>query len=207
MKYIILRFHLFVMACIPVLSACSDNIIDERDYAFIGDSEVAGWNLEKHFSCLKTSNCGVNGSGIHYLIDSENSMIGKSCVILSGTNDVQNSITEDDTESYAAEFVEAAVALNADHTYILSIMPRNARGDKANINRLIRQVNAQIRNGIIRRNDPTLQFIDIYHLVELNGTINPKYTYDGLHLNDDGYFIISQPLLHSIYQSILSARQ
>jgi len=207
MKYKVFRFLLLVMACITILSACSDNIIDDRHYAFIGDSEVSRWDLEKHFPSLKTSNYGISGSGIQYLIDSENSMTGKICVILSGTNDVQHFITADDTESYAAEFVDAALALNADRTYILSIMPRNARGDKINLNELIRQVNARIRRIIVRRNDPSLQFIDIYHLVELNGTINPDYTHDGLHLNDDGYFIISQPVLHIIYQDITSARQ
>lgn len=183
-----LRVFILLIA-VFVFSGCSDK--DENWLSFVGDSQIARWDLQVYFPSKLTENMGVSGSGIEYLKSLANSMTGKSAVILSGTNDLYKLKSESDIDSYAYEFITAVSALNAEKIYIYSILPRHFNNENKNVNKKIADLNLHIKEEAEKHN---IVYIDVFSKLLKDDAINMQYSYDGLHLNNYGYEIISYEL-------------
>jgi lysophospholipase L1-like esterase len=170
------------------LSACESD--DEQAYCAIGDSLIARWDMQNSFPAHQTYNRGVSGSGIDYLEQQQNSCAGKTLFVLSGTNDLD--LIREDLNAYTARYLTAIERLGGQPTYVISLLPRDFDGDAADLNELIVRFNAQVQAEVASR--PTLRYIDVHDAFTKDGTMNRQLSFDGLHLNDYGYELLSSIL-------------
>lgn len=173
---------LFYILC---LTGCTKDM--ENKVCFVGDSEIARWDLQSYFPTLLTENKGVSGSGLKYIQEIAGCMQGKETVVLFGTNDLQWAYSGN-IDNYVDEYVAAVKALDADKTYLISIYPRCFAGDDNGINQKIELLNQKIKDAVT---GSEIVYIDVYPLMLKDGNLNMQYSYDGLHLNPFGYELVT----------------
>ncbi len=190
-----------LMCAITALATlgCADGIEVQNLY-FIGDSLIARWNVQESFPANVVHNLGVSGAGISYIEQSAHRLEGNTAVVLIGTNDL-TALASDDIEQYCDRYFEAVAGLGAAKTFVISVPPRNFDGDRSDQNDIIRQFNASVRNRIAEF--PSMHYVDVYDALIYNGTINPQYSLDGLHLNIYGYEVVADLLAKTIHQNNL----
>lgn len=170
----------------------SCNKSDERAMiVFIGDSLIARWDVENSFPAYKTSNWGLGGAHIEWIEEHEGSLRGKTSVVLIGTNDVKN-LSESQIESYASRYVNAVLGMKADRVILISILPRNCESDIPNINQQIVELNRLIADKV--KDEMTITYCNVFSKFEKDGTLNMNLSYDGIHLNQYGYEILSSEI-------------
>lgn len=173
-------------------SACDSDV---TIYNFIGDSIVARWDLQASFPVLVTRNAGLSGSGVAYIESKRGCFDGGVVTVLSGTNDYISVTTALAAEEYAVRYVDAIEGLGASHTYVFSILPRASLGDGEHTLPTISMINTAIRHEISARDNPSIVYIDVYDdFLDNNGHFNLNLSYDGLHLNPEGYEILTSRL-------------
>jgi lysophospholipase L1-like esterase len=172
---------------ITFFSCESDN---EATYCAIGDSLIARWDIGSNFPSHQFYNLGLSGSGIDYLEQKRQSCAGKITFVLSGTNDL--SIIRTDMSAYIDRYLTAIENLGGKSTYIISLLPRNFDSDGSDFNEIINRFNAQVKEEVV--NHPALHYIDVHDAFTEDGTMNGQLSYDGLHLNEYGYEILSSIL-------------
>lgn len=183
-----MKLCLVAIICL-ILGACSENE-DDKIIAFVGDSLVARWDLQNSFPTKQTENYGVSGSRLDYIQSQAGKFIGKDVVVIIGTNDVMH-LQDTEEEGYAEKYVEAVEKLGGDRVFLYSIFPRRFSTDPADINKRIERLNQLIASGI----GTDVIYIDVYEMLTKDGNLNMQFSYDGLHLNDFGYEIISKELI------------
>lgn len=174
-----------LFAMFLLFSGCADQNYQDA-VAFIGDSEVAKWDLQCYFPYLETINSGKGGSGLQYIQEHSGCMQGKKVVVQFGTNDLRRF-----DNAYADKYIDAVAALDADETYVISMFPRCFKGDAAQVNDVILSMNLSIRQ---RAESQGWVYVDVFPLLKTDDDINWNYYTDGLHLNEDGYELISDEL-------------
>lgn len=182
------RHCITIILCITTLISCSKN--EEKWIAFIGDSEIARWDLQTYFPTRLTENMGVSGSGLLYIKSLAGNMQGKDAVVLFGTNDLAWAY-EGNIDEYVSQYITAVKKLAAQRTFVISIFPRCFKGDAEDINRKIESLNEKIK---LSATTQDLIYINVFPLMLKDGTLNMQYSYDGLHLNDLGYELVSYEL-------------
>lgn len=100
---------LLVIAFLGFVS-CSD-FTDNQSYCFIGDSEIARWDLQVYFPTWRTENLGRGGTGLTYIQQNEGCLKGKTAIVIFGTNDLAHI-----SPSYVNDYIFAVSALQADVT-------------------------------------------------------------------------------------------
>lgn len=181
---------MLMIAMIALFSSCSSD--NDRELFFIGDSLVARWDLTYWFPTYITHNDGISGSGIAHIQECAGRYADKEVVVIVGTNDMHTFSQEDDAE-YVKNYVEAIQALGAKRIYLFSVFPKSkglCYGPEDD-NEKIKRINNKIKYSI---QDKQIVYIDVYNLLELNGSINMQYSYDGLHLSHEGYELITKQL-------------
>ena len=172
------------------MTSCDDE--NERELFFTGDSLVARWDLSYYFPTIITHNDGVSGSGIDHLQESAGLYKDKEVVIIVGTNDLYTYTIEQDSE-YVNSYLQAIIGLGASRVYLFSIFPRGkdfCYGPEVD-NEKIKRINKQIKQAVQGKH---IVYIDVYDLLEKDGYINGQYTYDGLHMSQEGYELITKQL-------------
>lgn len=183
---------------LSLFTGCSD--LDNTTYRFIGDSIVARWGLQNSFPTLITRNSGNSGSGIKHLESFKGQCGGEIAVVLTGTNDVGTMYTEQEMENYAEQYVEALTRFGAETIYVFSILPRNFKNDPYNLLDKITTLNALIEARIEAAQNKTIVYLDVYDdFLDGDGRFNMNLSYDGLHLNPEGYEILTRKLNHYIF--------
>lgn len=178
------------------MSGCDHGLDDNVRLTFIGDSIIAGWDLQHSFSSMITYNMGVSGSRIDYIESLAGTMSGKNIVVIAGTNDSQLMMDETRDE-YVERYLRAIDDLCATRVYLFEILPRHASYDRIDINVDIMKFNAAIRTAL--RDYPQITYIPAYSdFTGDYGGINPEYYIDGLHPNTLGYRILSANLMKAL---------
>lgn len=178
-----LGFVLLLLSC--------DKFDDRSTLVFIGDSLIARWDVENFFPIYRTSNWGLGGSHIDWIEKQNGVLEGKIVVVLIGTNDV-NSLPEKQLESYSSRYVDAVLGMKADRVILISILPRNCESDIPNINQQIVELNRLIADKV--KDEKTIIYCNVFSKFEKNGTLNMNLSYDGIHLNQYGYEILSSEI-------------
>ncbi len=161
---------------------------------FIGDSITEGYELNKHYSDNTIVNMGIGGdftSGILMRLDVVKKLQPKKIFLMIGINDISKNVPRELTQKRYAEIIstirkdcpEAAL-------YVQSNLPTAHMGGSDATNSMV-LLEVNLLNAFLQEqctmNGAT--FIDLYPLFELNGMLNERYTYDGLHINNEGYKI------------------
>jgi len=191
----------FIIWCIALVSAigmasCDS---DEDTYSFIGDSIVARWDLQQSFPTLITQNHGLSGSVLSYLQGYAGRLKGDVVIVLSGTNDYRKITSPEVADQYAADYVEALLDFGAKKIYAISVLPRDFKSDDDTTDGKIIMLNQAIANQIETAGEGRIVWVDVYpKFLNDKGKLNLNLSYDGLHLNPEGYEILTTELNHHI---------
>ena len=152
-----------------VLCACGES--DKPPLVFIGDSQIARWDVESYFPMAETRNHGLSGSGVQWLEENANIAAGEPIVVLSATNDLAH-MHENELEAYIDRYLKAVCNLGEGRLIIISVLPRSTELDPSGkTNALVSEFNAKIKE---------------------SGRLNMNFSFDGLHPNQYGYEILAK---------------
>lgn len=147
---------------------------------------IEKWDLNGAFPTLIVRNEGLGGSGISYIKSKAGNLVNQTVVVLYGTNDHDSW-----DESYPQEYINAVSSLGGREVFVISILPRSVEIYGSEINSKTKAINTDIKSLVISYG---WHYIDVFDLYIKDGDMNPDYTYDGVHLNDRGYEILTYEL-------------
>ena len=215
----------FIVACL-FFTSCggSDYVTKYRKFenenkkfyknqiVFIGDSITDGYNLKKHFSflLLKTYNRGISRDTTDGVLKRLNVSLydikPSIVVILIGINDIKRDIDHDTIiQNYTAIFEGISTNLPDTKVVIQSVYPVDIRmtNDTLKLTKTIEYIinlNAHLK---LLCDEYNFIYADIFERLKNNdNTLIQEYSYDGLHLNHNGYMRVSVALLDIIYTLI-----
>lgn len=158
---------------------------------FLGDSLIYNLDLNKH--AINANKAGINGATSNTLLHLSDIIVSyypEEIFILVGTNDLSDEYNWDILEIAFNVFklingIQTKLANTKFH--IISVLPIDeSKSLSANkTNSLIKRLNVELVN-IVNDLDNT-DYIDMYSSFALNGQLNPVYSKDGLHINEEGY--------------------
>lgn len=195
------RKKIYIIVLILSFLGCNKSEVNEN--FFFGDSHIDRWDLNYYFPDKKNNNLGKGGETILQLTEYFNNNKKKinSCYVEIGTNDCLHYINSDEpidtvyntiTQRYKDLF--QLLNKNTSKCYIISLIPIKKPTESTYINDLQIRINNFIKNYLNQFNN--LHFINVFDkLKNEENFINPDYTLDGVHLNKDGYDLISTCLL------------
>ena len=163
---------------------------------FIGDSITQNYLLSSHYSdlALECYNRGISGDTIDWLLyrlqvslfDIEPSKV----VLMIGTNDINNEkSTQEMTENYKNILSLISSNLTNAEVFCVSIIPQNLQHSQnaLNLNEKIIATNIEIKK---MANEYNYVYVNLYdRLIDQNGLLSQNYSFDGLHLNNNGYAV------------------
>ncbi|PZE29010.1 MULTISPECIES: GDSL-type esterase/lipase family protein [unclassified Curtobacterium] len=162
---------------------------------FVGDSLTAGGDWQSWLPGERVRNLGVNGDttdGVLARLDEVVAAQPDVIVLLIGTNDFGNhrATAEHVVRNVESILVDLRRDLPGVRLLLVSILPRAAsftpRIEEAN--RHLRQFVATCR----------AQFLDLWPALAEGDRIDPRFTEDDLHLNEDGYRAVVGELLPAL---------
>lgn len=166
---------------------------------FLGSSTVVGWNLDKYFPSHSTANRGFGGAESFDVKVHLPTLLGnsnpKTIFVYVGENDIASGKGINRTIYHLQQSIAFTQMFKPQaKIYYVSIKPSSSRVQKSSA---FIQVNQAMQHYM---NKQRLGFIDIYpSFINANGNINNAlFLSDKLHLNNDGYQLISakvQPYL------------
>ena len=171
------------------------------NYLFLGDSITEFYDLDKYFPNLPVVNSGIISNTTEDILnDMKNRVYNynpSKVFILIGTNDLRDDRSVDEIVNNIKKIIEE-IKENRKETeiYLESIYPVNEKVNKKGVegrkNEDIKEINNQLEKYAKKEN---ITYINIYNkLVDDEGLLNEDYTTEGLHINEDGYKIITKEL-------------
>lgn len=169
------------------------NPIAQTDTVFLGDSLTESFDLQKHFGRNDLMNRGISGNMtrdvLHRLKEITNAKPARVFLMI-GINDIFNEVSEETVVSNTEKIVNEISAKCPDTVlFVQSILPVNETNliIDENLNTKIYKINNRLRF-ICKEKD--LRFIDIHpDFLNKNGEMDAEYTYDGVHLTEQGYIL------------------
>ena len=179
-----------------------EKVIVDDNFVFVGDSIFEGYKLDEHFKDMPTVNSGISGHKTTDILNNMNERIYRynpsKVIILIGTNDISH-ISSADTISNIGKIIDG-IKNNRKHSeiYVQSIYPINhvvegwlAAGPREND--VIKEMNKEIKRICSEKN---VTFMDVYDLLaDGDGNLKEEYSYDGLHLSNEGYKVITKEVM------------
>ncbi len=168
--------------------------ITKNPIVFFGDSITFGANWQRLFPESPVVNRGISGDTTLGLLNRQDEIIKlhpQRIFLMIGTNDlcfgrpIENIIA-----NYSLILARFRAELPDTPVYVQSVLPFNekmfpARGLRRNEN--IRKINIAIRKLAVEYG---YEYLDLTALFsDKDGRLLAQYTYDGLHLNEDAYWI------------------
>lgn len=179
-----------------IISSCST--LDFQELYFLGSSSIERWDVQFYFPNYITYNEGKSGAKIDYIEKFAGKYRKKTVILYIGTNDINYHI-KGHVDELTDRFINAYNGLEAKRIYLYSLFPNNniENNDQIEQNDLIDEINDSIRNKVSKR-CPQIIYLDVHDKLTYKGKLNMQYSYDGLHLNNEGYEIISQYLINEL---------
>jgi lysophospholipase L1-like esterase len=171
---------------------------------FLGDSITQWWDQEnfKTFQEYKPINCGISGHTtkhtLLYLKLGDFFSLKPECVILQiGTNNADHGITTHETFKDIQEIIKL-IQNGFPKVKILLVGPLPRGPSKTDRYRVINREINKLLNKMELPDDT--YYVDIgYLFLEVNETISTRIMYDGLHLTNEGYKILTDHLSTLLY--------
>lgn len=193
MEIPISRYLILLLLPLFLISCNEEN--DGEPVVFVGDSLVEGWKTNKCFPTYQTEKKGISGARLEEALTWEIDAANKTVVFLIGTNNL-GSVSFLPTNFYL-DFTDCYLrlidSLGGKKNIVISLLPRTLTGERPTINQEIKQLNAELKEAFAPYDN--ILFLDVYdHFTDEEGNANPHYFYDGLHLSDQGYNLLSSLL-------------
>ena len=190
---ILKRLISIILLIIPIISfvQCTDNEEHIQELYFVGDSHITRWDLGYYFPNYITHNMGVARSGIEYIESCQGEFSGKN----SGINDIGLIGTEYTASSYAKRYADAIEKLQGKYVFVYSILPTDIIEGEWSVDylKLVAEVNTEIE-AELKQSEANVIYINAYKDMNKNGSLNPEYSSDGIHLNDYGYEVLTEKI-------------
>jgi len=170
---------------------------------FVGDSITQDYNVSEYFPGRLVYNRGIGGDTtvglLKRLDESVFDLAPKTVVLLIGTNDLALLVTTPEEVASRIETIVKTIQAKMPETKIIlqAVYPVNAHVDPGTVgkrkNEDIRTINSLMKqiHGVT--------FLDCTDAIaDAEGNFDRRYTVEGLHMNQDGYALITQridPLL------------
>ena len=179
-----------------------EKVVVDDNYVFVGDSIFEGYKLEKHFEGMPTINSGISGHKTRDILDNMNGRIYKynpsKVFLLIGTNDI-GVIDSEETVQNIGKIIDG-IKNNRKYAeiYVQSIYPVNKEVEDwkaagVRDNEVIKSMNKDIKKIC---SDKGVTYMDVYDLLaDGEGNLKEEYSYDGLHLSDEGYKVITKEVM------------
>ena len=165
----------------------SNSIVNDNNYLFLGDSITFRYDLNKYYNNLPVVNSGVDGDKTCDIMKNIKKRVydynPSKIFLLIGTNQLK---TQDDEEIF-----EDIVNLDVESIYPVNGNIVN-RHTKIRKNSRIRNINNMLQDYY---KDSYVKYVDLYsELADDEGNLKKEYSDDALHLNDEGYKIVTNVL-------------
>jgi lysophospholipase L1-like esterase len=163
------------------------------DVVFIGSSTIRMWDVEKHLPGLKINNRGFGGSTIADSVRYADRILiplkPKTVLLFAGGNDINQGKTPEAVfEDYKAFVAKVRGALPETRILFMSIFPNLKREEQLPKTKAL---NALIAAHV--KGDPKLGYVDVASALCPDGKPRAEVLKeDKLHLNDEGYVIVSK---------------
>lgn len=173
--------------------------VDKEKVLFLGDSITDMYDLNLYYDNKDKEyiNSGRSGYKTYDLLKNFRNMLEQfnpdTVVILIGTNDLSAGVSNAKIINNIKRIVNEITSIEPNKKiYIQSIYPidkskrsKNEKRDNSNI----KYINTELKKFCSENN---LTFIDLYDsLADRDGDLKAKYTYDGLHLTEEGYKVVT----------------
>lgn len=171
---------------------------------FVGDSLIEFYDLDKFFPSCNYINRGISGdttNGLRRRIyENVVSLVPKCIVIEIGTNDLNG---DDGVEKIFARYKDILMflktALPSARIIVQSLYPVNHDVNVVSKMLVKNRNNENVdRMNILLKSfceETNIEFADINPLLkDENGSLKKEFTTDGLHLNDEGYYVVTEKL-------------
>lgn len=176
-------------------------IVIDDNYLFVGDSITARYDLDKYFKDMPVINSGVSGNKTKDILNDMNERIYKynpsKVFLLIGTNDY-SSLSNSDTVKNIGKIIDG-IKDNREYAevYVQSIYPVNKDISESSVsdrnNEDITEMNKEIKKLC---KEKSVNYINMYDLlVDEEGNLDENYTKDGLHLDSDGYEVVTEEIM------------
>lgn len=176
-------------------------IIVDDNYLFVGDSITARYDLDEYFKGMPVINSGISGNKTTDILNDMNDRIYRynpsKVILLIGTNDYSR-LSNSDTVKNIGKIIDG-IKDNREYAdiYVQSIYPVNKEISKSTVgdrnNEDISEMNSDIKKLC---KEKSVSYINMYDLlVDDDGNLDDDYTKDGLHLDSDGYEIVTEEIM------------
>ena len=163
-----------------------EQLVYDADVVFIGDSITRGENFQEYFPDKKIINLGRSGDTVSGI--SERSYVishftPEMIFIMGGVNSIKYNSIEDIISQYESMITTLKTESPNAEIFVQSVLPiqnKNQEGKLTNSN--IVKLNEELQSMTDRLG---VTYIDVYSVYVLNGEMNPEYTVDGVHLQED----------------------
>ena len=160
----------------------------DSDIVFFGDSITRGGQWQTYFPEYKIVNLGISGDsiiGMNNRVDMIASVTPEKIFILGGINSLTDNNAKTVLHDYQTMIENIKEIAPEAQLYIQSVLPISAEKEKICAdNAVIDAFNEQLK--LLSQKEGAV-YIDVYHLYELDGVMNPALTKDGIHLKPDAY--------------------
>lgn len=163
-----------------------EQLVYDADIVFIGDSLTRGENFQERFPEYKILNLGRSGDTVSGLSERAyivNRFTPEKVFIMVGVNSIKYNSIEDIISQYESMIISLMKDNPNTEIYIQSVLPilnKNQEGRLNNKN--IVKLNDELKKMADRLG---VSYIDVYSVYVLDGEMNPQYTVDGIHLQEE----------------------
>ena len=184
----------------------------KENIVFFGDSITAMYDVEEYYKGLPVVNSGTSGNTTEDLLRSIDERVyiynPTQVFLLIGTNDISaTDLTNKEIVENIKAIVEGIKTNRKNATiYVESIFPiRNTENTPTDL--LHQRENSRIMaiNDLIKKmcEEENIEYIDLYHkLLAEDGELNMDYSLEGVHMNPEGYKVITKELKKYIEKNI-----
>ena len=170
--------------------------MDSSMTIFLGDSHISGGAWNELFPSLHTADRGIGGDGTGGVLARLAPCISarpRAIVLMIGVNDL---LGQREVEDIAADHarIMARIRKGTPSTTLLvcSILPINEELMGMKRNDQVNALNKRIREQCAAM---SVAFIDVQtRMIDGEGQLDRRYTFDGIHLNGDGYLVWKETL-------------
>lgn len=172
----------------------------EKQIVFFGDSQIALWPMQSSFGVLPIKNRGLSGDFVtksrKRFEEEVLSLKPDIIVILIGTNDLNGGVSPREIIKHIQLLIDDGKNTKAE-IVVCSLLPVGLEvAENGRPVSIIRKINKALAE-ICHKEE--LTFVNFYNsLLNEDGFFNKQFSNDGLHPNEQGYFMMSEIILQYI---------
>ena len=199
----VLILIIFTMFCFIILYYnCNEGkYIVPENVVFLGDSITNYYDLDKYYPDNNVVNSGISGNVADDILSDMYNRVYKynpsKVFLLIGTNQIPIGDSDDRILDGIKHIIDD-IRENRPYAkiYIESIYPVNKKINEIKVknreNRRIVKLNKRIKQ--LSKDKDYVEYINVYDRLLDGDVLNEDYSYDGLHLNDKGYEVVTDVL-------------